>query len=38
MTDWLLLHYNVGSKSSAQRVYIWRKLKRLGAVLLQNAI
>ncbi len=38
MADWLLLHYNISSKSSARRVYIWRKLKRLGAVLLQNAI
>ncbi len=38
MADWLLLHYNISAKPSARRVYIWRKLKRLGAVLLQNAI
>jgi ChrB-like protein len=38
MANWLLLHYNVTAKPSAGRVYIWRKLKRLGAVLVQNAI
>ena len=38
MANWLLLHYNVSAKPSAQRVYVWRKLKRLGAVLLQNAV
>ncbi len=38
MTNWLLLHYNLSAKPSAGRVYIWRKLKRLGAVLLQDAI
>lgn len=38
MASWLLLHYNVSAKPSARRVYIWRKLKRLGALLLQNAI
>src|SRR5512141_344873 len=38
MTHWLLLHYALAAKPSAPRVYIWRKLKALGAVLLQNAI
>ena len=38
MTDWLLLHYKLPSKPSALRVYIWRKLKRLGATLLNDAI
>src|SRR5512141_2886656 len=38
MTHWLLLHYALAAKPSARRVYIWRKLKALGAVLLQNAI
>ena len=38
MTDWLLLHYKLPTKPSALRVYIWRKLKRLGAILLQDAI
>ncbi|HSL43275.1 MAG TPA: Chromate resistance protein ChrB [Anaerolineales bacterium] len=38
MTSWLLLHYKLPSKPSALRVYIWRKLKRLGAILLHEAI
>lgn len=38
MTNWLLLHYKLPSKPSALRVYIWRKLRRLGAILLQDAI
>src|SRR5688572_12611919 len=38
MTDWLLLHYKLPSKPSALRVYIWRKLKRLGAILLHDAV
>ena len=38
MTDWLLLHYNLPSKPSALRVYIWRKLKRIGAILLHEAV
>jgi len=38
MTDWLLLHYKLPSKPSALRVYIWRKLKRIGAILLHEAI
>ncbi len=38
MTDWLLLHYKLPSKPSALRVYIWRKLKRFGAILLHEAI
>lgn len=38
MTDWLLLHYKLPSKPSALRVYIWRKLKRLGAILLHEAV
>ena len=38
MADWLLLHYKLSAKRSAGRVYVWRKLKRLGAVLLQDAI
>lgn len=38
MTDWLLLHYKLPSKPSALRVYIWRKLKRMGAILLHDAI
>jgi len=38
MTNWLLLHYKLPSKPSALRVYIWRKLKRLGARLLHEAV
>ena len=38
MTSWLLLHYKLPSKPSALRVYIWRKLKRLGAILFHDAV
>ena len=38
MSSWLLLHYRLPNKPSALRVYIWRKLKRLGAVLLTDAV
>ena len=38
MTNWLLLHYKLPSKPTALRVYIWRKLKKMGAILLHDAI
>jgi len=38
MNTWLLLHYKLPAHPSALRVYVWRKLKRLGAILLNNAI
>ena len=38
MPSWLLLHYKLPNKPSALRVYIWRKLKRLGAILLHDAV
>jgi hypothetical protein len=38
MRKWLLLHYKIPSEPSAPRVYIWRKLKRLGALLLHDAV
>ena len=38
MFSWLLLHYKLPNKLSALRVYIWRKLKRLGAILLHEAV
>ncbi len=38
MQNWLLLHYRLPAHPTALRVYTWRKLKRLGAVLLQNAV
>src|SRR5215472_16057179 len=37
-TVWLLLLYKVAREPSARRVYIWRKLKRLGALLLHDAV
>jgi hypothetical protein len=36
--SWLLLHYKIPREPSASRVYVWRKLKRLGAILLHDAI
>ncbi len=38
MHDWLLLHYKIPREPSAGRVYIWRKLKRIGAILLHDSI
>ena len=38
MPAWLLLHYKLPPDPSALRVYIWRKLKRLGALLYQDAV
>ena len=38
MVSWLLLHYKLPTKPSALRVYVWRKLKRLGAILLHEAV
>lgn len=38
MTNWLLLHYKLPSKPTALRVYVWRKLKRMGAILLHDAV
>jgi hypothetical protein len=35
---WLLLVYTVPREPSANRVSIWRKLKRLGALLLHDAV
>jgi hypothetical protein len=37
MTTWLLLIYKVPNEPSARRVYVWRKLKALGALLLQDS-
>jgi hypothetical protein len=37
MTNWLLLIYKVPPEPTARRVYVWRKLKRLGAILLHDA-
>jgi hypothetical protein len=38
LLKWLLLHYKIPSEPSARRVYIWRKLKRSGAVFFQDAV
>ncbi len=35
---WVILHYQLPAKPSASRVYIWRKLKRLGAILWGEAM
>jgi hypothetical protein len=37
VTTWLLLLYKVPSEPTARRVYVWRKLKRLGALLLHDS-
>src|SRR5690349_9332444 len=38
MATWILLNYKLPSHPTALRVYVWRKLKRLGAILLNDAI
>ena len=35
---WLLLIYRIKAGSSAQRTYVWRQLRQLGAVYLQQAV
>jgi hypothetical protein len=35
---WLLLAYQIPSEPSARRVAVWRKLKRLGALLLHDSL
>jgi len=35
---WVLLHYKIPTEPTSRRVYVWRKLKRLGAVLLHDAV
>jgi hypothetical protein len=34
---WLLLIYRIKAESSGQRTYVWRQLRQLGAVYLQQA-
>jgi hypothetical protein len=38
MTTWLLLAYQIPPEPSARRVSVWRKLKRLGAILLHDSL
>jgi hypothetical protein len=35
--EWLLLVYRIPREPTAPRVAVWRKLKRLGAILLNDA-
>ena len=37
MHIWLVLTYKIPPEPSAKRVYIWRKLKRIGALLHQES-
>ncbi|MCI0333254.1 MAG: ChrB protein [Planctomycetes bacterium] len=36
--NWLLLVYRIPREPTAGRVYVWRKLKQLGATSLQDAV
>jgi hypothetical protein len=36
--DWLLLNYKIPPQPTSSRVYVWRKLKKLGAVLLLDSM
>jgi hypothetical protein len=36
--SWLLLVYKIPREPTAGRVHVWRKLKQLGAIALQDAI
>lgn len=38
MRKWLLLTYRVPREPTSSRVYVWRKLKQLAAVAIQDAI
>jgi hypothetical protein len=38
MRTWVFLLYNLPPDPSAPRVHVWRKLKRLGAILLHDAV
>ncbi len=35
--DWLLMIYKVPTEPARKRTYVWRKLKKLGAIYLQQA-
>ncbi len=37
MNSWLLFLYKVPHEPSTRRVYVWRKLKRFGAVMLHDS-
>lgn len=38
MKRWLLLVYRIPREPTAGRVFVWRKLKQLGAISLQDAV
>jgi hypothetical protein len=38
MPLWLVLVYKIPREPAAGRVYVWRKLKRLGALLVHDAV
>lgn len=38
MPLWMVLVYKIPREPAASRVYVWRKLKRLGALLLHDAV
>lgn len=38
MRSWVFLLYNLPPEPSAPRVHVWRKLKRVGAILLHDAV
>ena len=38
LTSWLLLVYRIPREPTAGRVFVWRKLKHLGAIALQDAV
>lgn len=38
MITWLLLTYKLPAEPSARRVYVWRKLKKLGALTIFEAV
>src|SRR5215469_5996228 len=38
MRTWVFLLYRLPTEPSARRVHVWRKLKGLGAILLENAV
>jgi polysaccharide pyruvyl transferase WcaK-like protein len=38
LTDWLLLIYKVPREPTSSRVYVWRKLKQIGAVLVHDSV
>jgi hypothetical protein len=36
--SWVLLHYRLPPQPTATRVYVWRKLQRLGAIFWNDAV